>query len=139
MAKSWHPLDVHKSAAQDTSETQTPVTLPNSVYRAGAETVNGFDIRALYPEAQQPAAEQRNQGEAGSGFDIQQLYSDKEQPSSPASPSILKGEQVDSLLPADQRNTLEQFASSKGLQVQYINDPDSPVSGSIQGNTRTAL
>lgn len=137
MAKSWHPLDVHKSAAQDTSETQTPVTSPNPVYRAGAETVNGFDIRALYPEAQQPAAEQRNQGEAGSGFDIQQLYSDKEQPSSPASPSILKGEQVDALLPAGQRNTLEQFASSKGLQVQYINDPDSPVSGSIQGNTMT--
>ena len=97
----------------------------------------GVDLTQLYPEAQQFAAEQRNQGEAGSGFDIRQLYPDMEQPSSPASPSILKGEQVDVLLPADQRNTLEQFASSKGLQVQYINNPDSPVSGSIQGNTMT--
>lgn len=136
-AKSWHPRDAYQSTPAATSETETPVTSPNPVYRAGAETVNGFDIRALYPEAQQPAAEQRNQGEAGSGFDIRQLYPDIEQPSSPASPSILKGEQVDALLPADQRNTLEQFASSKGLQVQYINDPDSPVSGSIQGNTMT--
>ena len=137
MAKSWHPRDAYQSTPAATSETETPVTSPSPVYHAGAGTVNGFDIRALYPGAQQPAAEQRNRGEAGSGFDIQQLYSDKEQPSSPASPSILKGEQVDALLPADQRNTLEQFASSKGLQVQYINDPDSPVSGSIQGNTMT--
>lgn len=137
MAKSWHPRDAYQSTPAATSETETPVTSPSPVYHAGAGTVNGFDIRALYPEAQQPATEQRNQGEAGSDFDIQQLYSDKEQPSSPASPSILKGEQVDALLPADQRNTLEQFASSKGLQVQYINDPDSPVSGSIQGNTMT--
>ena len=52
MAKSWHPLDVHKSAAQDTSETQTPVTSPSPVYHAGAETVNEFDIRQLYPGAE---------------------------------------------------------------------------------------
>lgn len=53
MAKSWHPLDVHKSAAQDTSETQTPVTSPSPVYHAGAETVNKFDIRQPSPDVEQ--------------------------------------------------------------------------------------
>ena len=53
MAKSWHPLDVHKSAAQDTSETQTPVTSPSPVYHAGAETVNEFDIRQPSPDVEQ--------------------------------------------------------------------------------------
>lgn len=53
MAKSWHPLDVHKSAAQDTSETQTPVTSPSPVYHAGAETVNEFDIRKPSPDVEQ--------------------------------------------------------------------------------------
>ena len=120
---------LYPGAAQGAAS--VPTTAPQSV--AGT----GVDLTQLYPGAQQPAAEQRNQGEAGSGFDIRHLYPDMEQPTSPVSPSILKGEQVDSLLPADQRNTLEQFASRKGLQVQYINDPDSPVSGSIQGNTMT--
>lgn len=137
MAKSWHPRDAYQSTPAATSETETPVTSPSPVYHAGAGTVNGFDIRALYPEAQQPAAEQRNQGEAGSGFDIRQLYPDREQPSAPASPSVLANDQVDALLPSEQRASLEQFAGNKGLRVQYINDPDSPVSGSIQGNTMT--
>lgn len=108
-----------------------PTTAPQSV--AGT----GVDLTQLYPGAQQPAAEQRNQGEAGSGFDIRQLYPDREQPSTPASPSVLTNDQVDALLPSEQRASLEQFAESKGLRVQYINDPDSLVSGSIQGNTMT--
>ncbi|MBM6916163.1 hypothetical protein H6B33_12235, partial [Gemmiger formicilis] len=108
-----------------------PSTAPQSV--AGT----GVDLAQLYPEAQQPDAEQRNQGEAGSGFDIRQLYPDREQPSAPASPSVLANDQVDALLPSEQRASLEQFAGSKGLRVQYINDPDSLVSGSIQGNTMT--
>ena len=104
MAKSWHPLDVHKSAAQDTSETQTPVTSPSPVYHAGAETVNEFDIRQPSPDVEQLSSP------ASSGI---QASENTEASASEASPAS----ELSALLTAEETTpALERTAKSQSIQ-----------------------
>lgn len=51
MAKSWYPRDAHRSAPTLTSETQIPMTSPNSVYHASVDEVNGLEQHGITPES----------------------------------------------------------------------------------------